>query len=76
MTAVTYIFYFIVLIGVLVFVHEGGHFLVAKLFRVKVHVFSLGFGPRLFGLRRGETDYRVSAVPIGGYVRMLGEDPS
>jgi len=76
MTAVMYIFYFVLLIGILVFVHEGGHFLVAKLFKVKVHVFSLGFGPRLFGLRRGETDYRVSAVPIGGYVRMLGEDPS
>jgi len=75
MTIVTYIFYFVLLIGVLVFVHEGGHFVVAKLFKVKVHVFSLGFGPRLFGMRRGETDYRVSAVPIGGYVRMLGEDP-
>jgi regulator of sigma E protease len=76
MTIATYIFYFVLLIGVLVFVHEGGHFLVAKLCKVKVHVFSLGFGPRLFGLHRGETDYRVSLVPIGGYVRMLGEDPS
>jgi len=75
MTIVTYIFYFVLLIGVLVFVHEGGHFIVAKLCKVKVHVFSLGFGPRLFGMRRGETDYRVSAVPIGGYVRMLGEYP-
>lgn len=76
MTIVAYVFYFVLLIGVLVFVHEGGHFLVAKLFKVKVHVFSLGFGPRLFGLRGKETDYRVSAVPIGGYVKMLGEDPS
>ena len=76
MTIVAYVFYFVLLIGVLVFVHEGGHFLVAKLFKVKVHVFSLGFGPRLFGRRGKETDYRVSAVPIGGYVKMLGEDPS
>jgi len=76
MTVLIYIFYFVVLIGVLVFVHEGGHFLVAKLFKVKVHAFSLGFGPRLFGFRGRETDYRVSAVPIGGYVKMLGEDPS
>lgn len=76
MTFAIYAFYFIVLIGVLVFVHEGGHFLLAKLFGVKVHVFSLGFGPRLVGFRRGETDYRLSAVPIGGYVKMLGEDPA
>ncbi|MCK9461308.1 MAG: site-2 protease family protein [Proteobacteria bacterium] len=75
MTIVAYVFYFVLLIGVLVFVHEGGHFLVAKLFKVKVHVFSLGFGPRLLGFRGKETDYRVSAVPIGGYVKMLGEDP-
>jgi regulator of sigma E protease len=76
MTVVTYILYFIILIGVLVFVHEGGHFLMAKLFKVKVHVFSLGFGPKLIGFRRGETLYKVSAVPIGGYVKMLGEDPN
>jgi regulator of sigma E protease len=76
MTVAIYAFYFVVLIGVLVFVHEGGHFLLAKLFGVKVHAFSLGFGPRLFGVKRGDTDYRVSAVPIGGYVKMLGEDPS
>jgi regulator of sigma E protease len=68
------ILFFILLIGVLVFVHEGGHFLMAKLFKVKVHVFSLGFGPKLFGFRKGETLYKVSAVPFGGYVKMLGED--
>jgi regulator of sigma E protease len=67
---------FIILIGVLIFVHEAGHFFFAKLFKVKVHVFSLGFGPKLFSFRRGETLYQVSLVPIGGYVRMLGEDPS
>lgn len=66
---------FILVIGVLVFVHELGHFLVAKLFKIRVEVFSLGFGPRLLGFRRGETDYRVSAIPLGGYVKMLGENP-
>jgi regulator of sigma E protease len=68
--------FFIILIGVLVLVHEGGHFLFAKLFKVKVHVFSLGFGPKIAAVRRGETEYRLSAVPVGGYVKMLGEDPS
>ncbi len=68
--------YFIILIGVLIFVHEAGHFFFAKLFKVKVHVFSLGFGPKLLGFTRGETLYKISAVPIGGYVKMLGEDPT
>ncbi len=67
--------YFVVLVGVLIFVHELGHFTWAKLFRVKVLKFSLGFGPRLFGLRVGETEYVVAAIPLGGYVKMLGEDP-
>jgi len=65
----------IIVLGVLIFVHEGGHFLVAKLFRVRVLVFSLGFGKRLFGFHRGGTDYRVSAIPLGGYVRMAGDTP-
>ena len=65
----------IIVLGVLIFVHEGGHFLVAKLFRVRVLVFSLGFGKRLFGFQRGGTDYRVSAIPLGGYVRMAGDTP-
>ncbi len=68
--------YFIILIGLLIFVHELGHFLFAKLFNVKVHVFSLGFGPKLFGFVRGETEYKLSLVPVGGYVKMLGEDPT
>ena len=65
---------FIVLIGVLIFVHELGHFIFAKMFNVKVLKFSLGFGPRLFGFRRGETEYVVALVPLGGYVKMLGQE--
>jgi regulator of sigma E protease len=68
--------YFVILIGLLIFVHESGHFIFAKLFNVKVHVFSLGFGPKLFGFVRGETQYKISLVPVGGYVKMLGEDPT
>ena len=68
--------YFVILIGLLVFIHEAGHFLFAKLFKVKVHVFSLGFGPKLIGFQKGETLYKISALPLGGYVKMLGEDPS
>jgi regulator of sigma E protease len=63
-------------LGVLILVHEWGHFVVARLFKVRVDVFSIGFGPRLFGWKRGATDYRVSAVPLGGYVRMAGQDLS
>ncbi|MBW1645311.1 MAG: RIP metalloprotease RseP [Deltaproteobacteria bacterium] len=63
----------IVVLGILIFVHELGHFLVAKLCGVRVLVFSLGFGPRLCGCRWGETEYVLSAVPLGGYVKMLGE---
>mgnify|MGYP001482846927 CR=1 FL=1 len=65
---------FIVVLGILVFVHEFGHFIVAKAFHVEVPVFSLGFGPRLFGFRRRETDYRVSLIPLGGYVRLSGDE--
>lgn len=65
----------IVVLGVLIFVHEAGHFLVARLFGVGVEKFSLGFGPRIFGKKVGRTDYRVSAIPLGGYVKMVGEDP-
>jgi len=65
----------IVVLGVLIFVHEAGHFLVARLFGVGVEKFSLGFGPRIFGKTVGRTDYRVSAIPLGGYVKMVGEDP-
>lgn len=66
---------FIVVLGILVFVHELGHFLVARLCGVGVEVFSLGFGTRLFGIKRGITDYRVSLFPLGGYVKMIGEEP-
>lgn len=62
-------------IGFLIFIHEAGHYLCARLARIRVEVFSLGFGPRLFGFRRGTTDYRLALVPIGGYVRVAGEDP-
>lgn len=68
------VFAFILVLAPLVFVHELGHFAVAKMFRIGVPVFSLGFGPRLFGFKRGETDYRVSAVPLGGYVRLAGDE--
>jgi regulator of sigma E protease len=66
---------FVIGLGFLIFAHEAGHFLVAKLFRVRVLVFSLGFGKRLFGFHRGDTDYRVSIFPLGGYVRMAGDTP-
>ena len=65
---------FLVALGLLVFVHEFGHFAVAKRVGVKVQRFSIGFGPVLFAWRRGETEYAVSAMPLGGYVKMLGEE--
>jgi len=63
----------LVVLGVLVLVHEFGHFAVAKLFGVRIETFSIGFGKRLFGFRRGDTDYRISLLPLGGYVKMAGE---
>jgi regulator of sigma E protease len=63
----------LIVLGIMVLVHEFGHFAVAKLFRVKVEVFSIGFGKRLVGFRRGDTDYRLSLLPLGGYVKMQGE---
>ncbi|MEK7735958.1 MAG: RIP metalloprotease RseP [Nitrospirota bacterium] len=65
----------IVLLGILIFVHELGHFLFAKKLGVRVLKFSLGFGPKLIGKKYGDTEYLVSAVPLGGYVKMLGEEP-
>src|SRR5258705_13811161 len=62
-------------LGVLVFVHEVGHFLVANWLGVQVLSFSIGMGPRLFGLRRGGTDYRILVLPLGGFVRMAGDSP-
>lgn len=66
----------VVVLGVLIFVHELGHFLVAKRSGVGVLKFSLGFGPKLIGVKRGETEYLISALPLGGYVKMIGEDPA
>src|SRR3984893_11314411 len=63
----------LVLIGVMILVHELGHFWAARAFDVKVEAFSFGFGPRLFGFRRGETDYRFSLILFGGYLKMAGE---
>lgn len=71
----TNLFAVIIVLGFLIFAHESGHFMFAKLFRVKVLVFSFGFGKRLFGFRKGDTDYRVSLIPLGGYVRMAGDNP-
>lgn len=68
--------YFLILIGPLVFFHELGHFLVAKWAGVKVLKFSLGFGPKLVGFTRGDTEYVIAAFPLGGFVKMWGEDPS
>jgi regulator of sigma E protease len=66
---------FLLVLGVIIFVHEGGHYLLAKAFDVKVLTFSLGFGPKIFAFKRGETEYRVSWLPLGGYVRLGGESP-
>ena len=64
---------FAIVLGIMVLVHELGHFIVAKLCGVRVETFSIGFGTRLFGFRHGETDYRISLLPLGGYVKMAGE---
>src|SRR6185436_17677845 len=63
----------LIVLGIIIVIHELGHFLVAKLFKIKVETFSVGFGPRLLGYRYGDTDYRISAIPLGGYVKMAGE---
>ena len=66
----------LIVFSVLILVHEAGHLAAAKAAGVKVEVFSLGFGKRLFGIKKGDTDYRVSLFPFGGYIKMAGEDPS
>lgn len=69
------IFAALIVLGVIIVIHELGHFLVAKAFGIRIEAFSVGFGPRLFGYRYGDTDYRISAFPLGGYVKMAGEIP-
>ena len=64
----------ILTLGFIILIHEWGHYIAARLCKVRVDVFSIGFGPRLFGVKRGDTDWRLSAVPLGGYVRMAGQD--
>jgi regulator of sigma E protease len=71
----TSILAFIFVLGVLIFVHELGHFLMARRIGVRVHTFSLGFGPKILSFKRGDTEYCVSAIPLGGYVKMAGENP-
>ena len=67
--------YFLIVIGILVFVHEFGHFIMAKRAGVRVEKFSLGMGPKIFGFKKGDTEYVLSALPLGGYVKMAGENP-
>src|SRR6202035_2484429 len=64
-----------VILGFMILIHEFGHYATAKLLGVRVEVFSIGFGKRLFGFRRGDTAYRSAASPLGGYVRMSGKNP-
>lgn len=70
------VFWVLILIGIMILVHELGHYVAAVYFNVRVSAFSFGFGPRLFGFKRGETDFKVSAIPFGGYVKMMGENVS
>ena len=74
LTSIQTVAAFVFVLGVLIFVHELGHYMMARRVGVRVLKFSLGFGPRLFGFRRGDTEYCVSAIPLGGYVKMAGEN--
>src|SRR5262250_2789535 len=69
------IFVMAIVLGFMILIHEFGHYAAAKYFGVRVEVFSIGFGKRLIGFRRGDTDYRIAAIPLGGYVKMSGENP-
>ena len=71
----TNILAFVFVLSFLIFFHEFGHFLVARLFKFPIEVFSIGFGKRLFGITRNGTDYRISLVPLGGYVKIVGLGP-
>src|SRR2546426_10832182 len=64
-----------IILGFMILIHEFGHYAVAKLLGVRVEQFAIGFGKRLIGFRKGETDYRLNAIPLGGYVKMSGENP-
>lgn len=66
---------FLIVLSVLVIVHEFGHFIVAKSIGVRVEKFSFGFGPKIFSIKRGETEYLISAIPLGGYIKMAGDEP-
>src|SRR3954465_12839212 len=66
---------FLIVLAVLVFVHELGHFVVAKLSGIRVDEFAIGFPPRLFSFKKGETNYSINLIPFGGYVKMFGENP-
>src|ERR671939_1224998 len=74
MAYLLYLLGFIFILGSAVVLHEFGHFIVAKLFKIRVETFSVGFGPRLFGKKWGYTDYRVSLIPLGGYVKLGGDE--
>jgi regulator of sigma E protease len=69
------IIYFLIVLSVLVIIHEFGHFIVAKKIGVRVEKFSFGFGPKIFSVKKGETEYLISAIPLGGYVKMAGDEP-
>jgi regulator of sigma E protease len=75
LTSIQTVAAFVFVLGVLVFIHELGHYVMAKRIGVRVLKFSLGFGPRIVGFRRGDTEYVISAIPLGGYVKMAGENP-
>jgi len=72
----SYVLVLVIVLSLLIFFHELGHYLFARIFSVGVDKFSLGFGPRLFGKTIGRTDYRISIIPLGGYVKLVGEDPT
>src|SRR5216684_9231192 len=74
MSYIIYPLAFILILGSAVVLHEFGHFIVAKLLKIRVETFSVGFGPRLFGKKWGTTDYRISAIPLGGYVKLGGDE--
>ena len=75
MGSLTTLLSFVAVLGIIIFFHEFGHFITAKAFGMRVFIFSFGFGRRLFGFKWGDTDCRVSLIPLGGYVKMTGEQP-